>query len=296
MAGQIRCACANGCFEAGIPCGHMLNSTLMWNLQSVEIGGVSLHYAEGPMNGPPMVLLHGVTSCWRSWIPVLPLLGERFRYFALDHRGHGDSGWASNGYASPLFVEDTLAFIEHVVREPVILVGHSLGAMVALEAASQSHELIKGVFIEDPPLGVADGGPAPPWFAQYLDLLASSAPRPEKRQRYQQISPEVEPNDIDEKLRWLEKVDPEVLLHGADGRLFAQLDLPATLNRITCPLKVIRGNPTRGGVISDAAMARFERALPEATCIYRPEMGHILHASEPGDFARLLTEFANGIG
>jgi non-heme chloroperoxidase len=54
----------------------------------------SLNVAEGPENGPLLVLLHGFTNNWQVFLPILPLLSANWHVLTFDFRGHGKSGRA----------------------------------------------------------------------------------------------------------------------------------------------------------------------------------------------------------
>ena len=59
--------------------------------RSFDAGEVTINFAEGPANGPPLVLLHGGTDRWASFESVIPALKEEWHIYALDFRGHGKS-------------------------------------------------------------------------------------------------------------------------------------------------------------------------------------------------------------
>src|SRR5262245_5691376 len=88
-----------------------------------DAGGVSINYAEGPNNGPPLVLLHGGSNRWQWWRWVIAPIAEGTHAYAPDLRGHGRSTWTSGQYRLFDFAEDTASFLQQVVREPAILVG-----------------------------------------------------------------------------------------------------------------------------------------------------------------------------
>ena len=89
--------------------------------------------------GPPLVLVHGTGRDRSHWAPSLPGFARDARVYALDRRGRGGSGDADR-YAIAREVEDILAVID-AIGEPVHLLGHSYGAIVALEAALRSERL-----------------------------------------------------------------------------------------------------------------------------------------------------------
>lgn len=95
---------------------------------------------------PPLVFIHGVGLRAESWYRQLPALQGDYRCYAIDMPGHGDS---------ELLVEPTLQlgdfanavadFITHVVGEPAVIIGHSLGAMTALQTAVSYPNVVRGV-------------------------------------------------------------------------------------------------------------------------------------------------------
>jgi pimeloyl-ACP methyl ester carboxylesterase len=110
---------------------------------------------------PLAVLVHGVTSSSRTWWRVGPALAERgFRVLAVDLRGHG----ASPGPVAGLAAADLAADVAETVADaagasdprpaaPVVdlLVGHSLGALVALELVTARPGFARRLLLEDPP-------------------------------------------------------------------------------------------------------------------------------------------------
>src|SRR5947208_16170132 len=123
----------------------------MQNEKTFDTGELKLNYIEGG-EGEPMVLLHGLTAMWQAWYPVLPELTKHWHVYAPDFRGHGKSGRApDNQYHNVDYARDTIAFLKHI-GEPVVLMGHSLGAMTAIITASQYPEGLSALVLLDPPL------------------------------------------------------------------------------------------------------------------------------------------------
>lgn len=114
--------------------------------------GTILNYGEGPDNGPALLLIHGQQSSWQSYASVLPQLAERFHVFAVDKHGHGASSKDPAKYTAAAMGADLAAFIEEVIGEPVMLSGHSSGALLSVWLAANAPELISSVVLEDPPL------------------------------------------------------------------------------------------------------------------------------------------------
>jgi pimeloyl-ACP methyl ester carboxylesterase len=101
-------------------------------------------------NGPPLVLVHGTAADHGRWAPVLPVLERYFTILAVDRRGRGGSGDAPV-YAVEREFEDVAAVVDRAGAGTRVL-GHSYGAMCALEAARLTDNL-SGLVLYEPPLG-----------------------------------------------------------------------------------------------------------------------------------------------
>jgi pimeloyl-ACP methyl ester carboxylesterase len=103
----------------------------------------------GAVHSPLAVLIHGVTSSSRTWWRAGPALaGRGFRVLAVDLRGHGASPRGEAG----LSLADLAGDVAETVEGPVdLLVGHSLGALVALELVGRRPGFARRLVVEDPP-------------------------------------------------------------------------------------------------------------------------------------------------
>src|SRR3954454_6007754 len=123
-------------------------------------------YVESSGSGPAVVFLHGVAGSSRtySWLELEGRTNVRF-----DFRGHGASDRAPGTYLIQDYVDDAISVLSSA--GPAVLAGHSLGGVVAWSVAQQRPELVRGLFLEDPPLFMGEPGdheenPAIPAFAQ----------------------------------------------------------------------------------------------------------------------------------
>src|SRR6266851_3618379 len=73
-------------------------SGLMLAEQRFHTGIVDLNYGEGEASGPPLVLLHGGSLRWQSFLPLIPDLSQHWHVYAPDLRGHGLSGRVAGSY------------------------------------------------------------------------------------------------------------------------------------------------------------------------------------------------------
>ncbi|BAV52162.1 alpha/beta hydrolase [Mesorhizobium sp. 113-1-2] len=113
--------------------------------QSVNHGGLEIAYVEISGAEPALVLVHGFTDTSRSFSLLAPHLAGR-RLIMPDLRGHGASQ-AGKGFAIADFAEDIAGLIGHLQLDRPVVVGHSLGAMVAIALAARHKDLIGGLVV-----------------------------------------------------------------------------------------------------------------------------------------------------
>ncbi|GAA1655692.1 hypothetical protein GCM10009828_101790 [Actinoplanes couchii] len=130
----------------------------------MDVGGVAVRYrVGGDAGGRAVVLLHGLGGSGAGWGTVPERLAGEFRVFALDLRGHGDSGKPGE-YSFQLMRDDVLGFLDGAGLERAALVGHSLGAVVAVLLAQLAPERVTHLVLEDatvPRPGDLDRPPLP---------------------------------------------------------------------------------------------------------------------------------------
>lgn len=164
--------------------------------------------------GLPLVLVHGGSTDHTAWKAVLPELERHFAVYAIDRRGRGGSSDAPS-YAVEREFEDVAAVVDSL-EGSVHLVGHSHGALCALEAARLTSNIAKLVLYEPP---LVDGNSGVPGFIDELDDLLAQGKRDELTARFLQVVLRRSPEFIDEL-----RADPSW-----DGRLAAAHTLPREL-------------------------------------------------------------------
>jgi pimeloyl-ACP methyl ester carboxylesterase len=121
--------------------------------KTAQAGEVNFNYAEGPNNGPALLLLHAQTLDWFTYSKVLPALSKRFHVFAVDYPGHGKTTCPDNyPMTAGRIGNDLAAFIEAVIGESTFISGNSSGGLLTVWLAANRPGLVKAVVLEDPPL------------------------------------------------------------------------------------------------------------------------------------------------
>ena len=254
--------------------------------------GVSLEYAErGPRDGLPVILLHGVTDSWRSFEPLLPHLPAGIRAFAISQRGHGGSSRPEQ-YTYTAMSEDIAGFMDAVDVDRAVLVGHSMGSLIALRFALDHPARTRGLVL----LGAFPTIAGHPEVQAFWDgaLANLTDPVPDGLARSFQestLAQPLPPGALDVFVAESLRVPARVWR--ATFREFLDRDFSSELTRLRAPTLVLSGD-------RDTFSRRAERdALASAIrgAIVRDYagVGHALHWEEPVRVARDIAAFLQGV-
>jgi pimeloyl-ACP methyl ester carboxylesterase len=266
-----------------------------------------LHYVRwGDGHRPPLFLIHGSLDHCRSWDLVAQALMDRYTIYAPDLRGHGDSDWAIGGaYSFPEFVLDIAALADTVDRDPIVIIGHSLGGGIALQYAGIFPQRVaKVVSIEGWGPPVIDNPPAHVRMRQWIEQMREL----ERRQprRYPTLEDavrrmkEANPHLTDEMARHL-------TIHGVrrneDGTYSWKFDnymrqrSPYGFNladaqdiwaQITAPVLLVKGAESWA---PDPAKDGRTKVIRNARSVIIEGAGHWVHHDQLERFLQVVNEF-----
>ncbi len=120
-------------------------------MSAITIENDLVHY-EVLGRGRPVILLHGWLGSWRYWVPAMQQLSMKYRTYALDLWGFGDSGRDPKRYNFESQVALLHEFMEKLGITKAALVGHSLGASISARYAVQHPDRVPRLMVVSPPL------------------------------------------------------------------------------------------------------------------------------------------------
>jgi len=258
---------------------------------SFNTGTVTINYAEGLASGPALVLLHSGSARWQSFEPIIPTLAANWHLYALDFRGHGKSGRVAGRYRLRDYADDTVAFLRQQLDEVAIVVGHSLGGMVALLVAAQCPECVRAVVVGDAPLTADTLGAVLDQSRASLTPLRNLAGG---RYLLEEVIATLgdEGSAVD-----LYQNDPDVLTALLDDfeRTVAGYDMESMLPSIRCPVLLLQADPTAGGLMTDAEVERASELLAQPFHVRLSGIGHGLHSEQQEPVLRAAIDFLTSL-
>ncbi len=261
----------------------------------------------GTAGEPPVLLLHGSTMRSEDWDNIFPRLATRYRVVAYDARGHGRSGRAAS-YDLGGFVADARRVVDEVLARPVIIVGHSFGAAVALVLAAEAPELVRGVVLEDPLLGgfgTAGGAEFFRALRKALDAAGdpvafkgavSRLPLTDPGLRGERTVGEVRGFYAPERLAsYYAAVDSAFAEHMEGPDESGRTAVEAALAALRVPALLLAADPRYGTRLQEGEADRVVGALPDAQLIRFPGVGHRIHGVRPEPFLEAIEPFLRRI-
>ena len=255
------------------------------------------YFDAGVPSAEPLVMLHGGAWCWQEYLSLIPRLAKRWHIYALDLRGNGRSAWVPETYRLQDFVEDNAQFLK-LLERPAILVGHSIGGVIALMLAGQYPDRVKALILEDICLTLDNYrriiDSSRDMFALWLNLKKSAKSEQALALALAdayKVYPGVTSVWILFFAKCLWQLDPtffNALLYDFEG-FVSGYDYKQILELISCPLLFLRGEIKLGAVMTDEEISWLQKSCSNAKVALIDGVGHGLHLETHGQ-APVLTE------
>lgn len=247
--------------------------------------GITVRYETRGHGQPALVFLHG-WCCNRSfWNPQIKFFAEHQQVVAIDLAGHGESGMGRKDWTMAAFGQDVAAVVKHLKLPRVILVGHSMGGPVMLEAGSLLKDELVGLIAVDA-FGDPDEAFTYRQIADYGRPFHDDFP---KAMRAALLHDEdffrkgTDPQLVDRIVRVMTAAPPEMGRSAFVGMLdFANTRQRPLMSTVKVPFVCI--NAKRNA----AKVADGRKYSPQFEVLTLPESGHFLMMEHPDEFNVLL--------
>lgn len=259
--------------------------------------GMRLYY-EDFGDGDPVVFICGGHLTHKVWESQVAALAGEFRTVTFDWRGTGSSDKPRGGYTIDIAAKDVGSLIEALGLPPAILVGHGLGAHLALLTAEARPQSVRGLFLTAAApwvLGERDGqvGGLPEDFVRFVTAQKDRASVPyaqtcfelgDKWMFHKPPGPGVGQWILEQALAW-----PQVVLERYAASM-RQIDHRERLPRIACPTVIAQGRHDRKQRYEGAIY--LAKAMRNARLATFENSAHMPAIEEIDEFNRALLEFA----
>ena len=247
--------------------------------------------------GNPIVLLHGISSSSNTWNEVANQLKKTRTLFLVDFRGHGESDHFES-YNWNEYAEDTAELIEKNIKEPVDLLGHSLGACVAAQTSSLLNKKIKKLILEEPPFYHYERYGEKRIADRFMGNLKLSKEYSSKKEIYNKLSNNPKLSNVknlDMIAKNLSDLDYKVLestISGEALKSFSSNEIISQISKINTLLLV--GDPIKtGNVIIPKEIRHLENIMSKIKVVNFQNTGHNIHEEKYDDFMKEILFFLN---
>ena len=266
--------------------------------QTGDVLGMTLAWVDTGGSGPPVVLLHGLSSSlgfWRYQIDGLSAQG--YRVLALDLPGFGASDRPDAPYTPPWYATVVDAWLEQLGVSQAVVLGHSMGGQIALTLALNHPSRVSRLVLSAP-AGIERFTPGEArWMKTYWTegraLQADEeAIRANFHATFNRIDPDVE-RLLEERVRMATSPSFQGTSVAVSRCVAGMLDHPVAdrLGQIAVPTLILFGsddrlipNPIFHGGRTAAVGEAGEAAIPGAELVLIPGAGHAVHHDAPEAF------------
>jgi N-formylmaleamate deformylase len=251
---------------------------VQWKTGTVDARGTQLHYYRRGDSRPSIVLIHGITDDGLCWSPVAEVLSDGHDVIMVDLRGHGKSEAPEQGYDRETMAAELSEMIYSLGLERPILIGHSLGGLVAMTLASLIPDLPLAMILEDPVPFWRARPPSPEeviaraGMRLWIDDLKRKT-RDELLELARSENPAWSEVELGLWLDSKQRFSPKIV-HMIDILEAGPMESHALVEQITCPVLLITADPKLGAILTDDDVAELLKSVPHMKRVHIPDAGH----------------------
>ena len=243
----------------------------------------------GPVSGPPMVLLHALGTNLRIWDEVVAQLPQH-RILRLDMRGHGGSDVPDGPYSMGALIHDAERMIEKAGMKEVVVVGLSIGGLIAQGLATKRLDLVRGMVLSNTAARIGIAGQ---WQARIETVRAGGLSAIEDSTMERWFGRKWRENPTMPSLRDIFRSTEAEGWIGAAAAI-AGTDFYTPTAALTLPTLAIAGG-NDGSTPPDLIRETADLIRGSHFHLIRGA-GHIPMAEKPVEYVEILKTFLKGIG
>lgn len=253
----------------------------------VRANGVRLHLLRYEGNGPRLLLLPGITSPAITWGFVAERLAQHFDVHVLDFRGRGLSFSAPGMDASlDAMAADVLDLLDVLGWSSATLLGHSMGARVAIRAAALDPARMAKLLLVDPPMSGPGRRAYPVPLTWYIDSLRLAS-QGISIEALRPFAPSWTEAQLRLRAEWLHTCDEDAVIQAHVG--FHEDDIHTDLRKLRTPGLLMAAE--KGGVMFPDDLAEIKTLAPGLIQCTAVGAGHMIPWDDEENFFRLLGEY-----
>ena len=251
---------------------------------AISADGVSIAYEVRGEGEPALVFVHG-WCCDRSyWDAQLPHFAEKYKVIAVDLAGHGESGLDRKEWTMGAFGEDVVAVVNKLNLDRVVLVGHSMGGFVILEAARRMPQFVIGLVGVDTLQNFEDKV-TQEQIDEMLTPLRSNFVEFSRNYVPSMFTPTSDSALVEKIANDMSSAPPVVGIGALEGYIdFQNNEIIQVLQEVQAPITCINSDQYPTNVEANQHYA------PSFKALIMPGAGHFNMIEDPETFNRLLEE------
>ena len=239
-------------------------------------GEVELHY-QTKGKGPTLLFLHGFTASLSMWNAPIRTLSKSFHCLAIDLRGHGRSqSCARNKYSLAAMADDVLQILNDDGTDQAIVIGHSLGGMIAQHLAIYHQNWLTGLVLSSTTCLAPERERFTPLIEGAISLAAMSAAEKEANPALRHSNP------LDEDTAW-----------GCGEAVMTLPRYDRQLTNFALPSLIIYGDGDSGTILEGSK--QLSASIPECRESVIVGAGHVPQITHSEAYTQALLDFFNDI-
>jgi N-formylmaleamate deformylase len=237
---------------------------------TIRANDIRQHYLRYGGKGAPLVIVPGIVSPAIMWDFVAQRLGQIFDVYVIDVRGRGLSETGDDlDYSLDAYAADVVGFAEALGLSKYTIVGHSMGARIALRAALKVPESLEQIVMVDPPVS----GPGRRTYPVPLERMTGMLAKAKRGELWEATKADTLWTEHSNRMRaeWMHTCNETAIVKSHQN--FHEEDIFPDFGKVKVPTALMVAN--KGGTVQAPDVEEIQGLLPSITLDY-VDTGHMI--------------------